>query len=100
MRQGYQASLFVTRYPPDVEISEVKDYLENSLKELTGENHSVKIEKLETRYASYSSFKVTCICPDTNIFMDPCIWPDGVLVKWWRAPRYDSSITGTGSYYS
>ena len=65
------------------------------MKNISGTVHEVKIEKLETRYDSYSSFKITCICPNTAIFMNPDIWPEGVLFRWWRTPRNDNAKYGT-----
>ena len=85
-KRNYQTTVFATRYPPRVDIEEVKNDLEINLKTVTGDDHNIKIEKVETRYASYASFKITCICPNTAAFMNPNIWPEGVLVKWWKAP--------------
>ena len=94
-KRNYQATVFATRYPPRVDIEEVKNDLEINLKTVTGDDHNIKIEKVETRYASYASFKITCICPNTAAFMNPNIWPEGVLVKWWKAPRNENFNRGT-----
>ena len=94
-KKNFQATVFATRYPPRADIEEVKNDLEINLKSVTGDEHNVKIEKVDTRYASYASFKITCICPNTAVFMNPSIWPDGVLVKWWRTPRNETFNRGT-----
>ena len=94
-KKNYQATVFATRYPPRADIEEVKKYLEINLKSVTGDEHNVKVEKIDTKYASYASFKITCICPNTAVFMNPDIWPEGVLVKWWKTPRYENINSGT-----
>jgi hypothetical protein len=42
---------------------------------------SVKPEKLQTRYAEYSSFYIRCDGTDRNDIMDANLWPRGTLIK-------------------
>lgn len=67
----YQAKVFASRYPPGVDQGEVKSDLEQNLKILTGNDHSVNVEPIGTKYGSYASFKITCFCPHTAVFMNP-----------------------------
>ena len=91
MERRRQAMLFATRYRPEVDVATVKGDLEFNLRRLTGENHEVVVEKIPTRYESYASFKVTCVCKNTDVFENADLWPAGTLVKWWRKPRSDQN---------
>ena len=95
-KRNYQATVFATRYHPNDNILDVKRDLESNLRIVTDVVHDVKIEKLDTRYDSYASFKITCICPNTAVFMNPDIWPEGVLFRWWRTPRNENAKYGNG----
>ena len=86
----YKAEVFATRYKPEVETDEVKNDLEAKLLKHTGVKHNVEVEKLQSRYNHYSSFKVTCFCKNTAVFMSSNIWPSGTLFKWWRNKRNNS----------
>ena len=70
----------------------IKRDLEDHLRRTTGEHHEVNVEKLDTKYDSYSSFKITCICPNPDVFKNGEIWPRGILVRWWRKPRNDNIL--------
>ena len=86
----YQASLFATRYDPGTNCNFVKSKVETNLLKKTGLKHIVTVEKLEARYDHYASFKVSCACDNTAVFMDPEVWPSGILVRWWRSKRNDN----------
>ena len=90
-----QATLFATRYKPNVEVFTVKKDLEAKLKKLTGEYHLVDVERISTRYDSYASFKINCVCKNTDIFENAAIWPEGSLIRWWRNPRNGRGITSS-----
>ena len=94
-KKNFQAAVFATRYLPNVDMQEVKNDLELNLKSVTGDDHNIKIEKIDTKYSSYTSFKITCVCSNTAVFMNQDIWPEGVLVKWWRSPRNETFNRGT-----
>ena len=76
-QRKYRGTVFATRYMPNIELSTDKADLEKNLKTKTGEEHHVDVEKLATRYDSYSSFKITCICSNTAALMNSEIWPEG-----------------------
>ena len=86
----FRATVFATRYEPDTEIGAVKKDLETNLYRHTGIKHIVTVEKITTRYEHYSSFKVTCFCENTAVFMNSDIWPSGTLYKWWRHSKIRS----------
>ena len=90
-----QATLFATRYKPNVEVFTVKKDLEAKLKKLTGDYHLVDVERIVTRYDSYASFKINCVCKNTDVFENAAIWPEGSLIRWWRNPRNGKSITSS-----
>ena len=80
----FKAEVFATRYKSDVDIDVVKEDLESNLHKLTGAKHSVAVEKLKTKYDHYSSFRITCFCENTAVFMNSNLWPEGTMFKWWR----------------
>ena len=82
-----KAIVFASRYDPSVDIKAVSKDLENNLLTHTGEKHNVVIEQIETRFNTYSSFKITCECENTDVFMNSDIWPAGIVFKWWRSPQ-------------
>ena len=84
------------RFAPDENLLVVKRDLERNLKTESGEDHEVNVEKLSTKYDSYASFKITCMCANTAVFMNPEIWPEGCLFRWWRNPRNSNAQIGTG----
>ena len=64
-----------------------------------GEMHHVDVEKLATRYESYSSFKITCVCSNTAALMNSEIWPERSWIRWWRNDRSSNGgVTGTSAY--
>ena len=66
---------------PDMEEEEVKQYVNSEfLVDFT-------CEKLQTRYDSYSSFKVEGFCDNVDMFYDASKWPKGVLVRKYFPPR-------------
>ena len=88
--------MFATRYGPNVDISYVKSDLEVKLKITTGKDHIVNVERVRSRFDSYSSFKITCMCDDISVLYNPSIWPKGIFVKRWVDHRNSrDSITGT-----
>ena len=90
--------VLATRYGPTVDIACVKSDLESKLKTTTGIDHTVNVERVQTKYSSYSSFKITCMCSDINILYNPSIWPKGSFVKRWIDPRNSrGGIIGTST---
>ena len=83
----YNASLFATRYNPNTNASTIKHNLEANLLKATGARHIVTVEKITTKYDHYASFKISCSCDNTAVFKNSEIWPENILVDWWRAPR-------------
>ena len=85
-RRIVKANVFATRYHPDTTIDEVTNYIlsDNRLK-----NHNVTVEKLATKYDTYASFHVTCVCLESlaNEFLNPNLWPSGILVRKWKEKR-------------
>ena len=77
---------FIT-YRAGIDISEVKANLERNLEVATGQIHRVDVERLKPKYDNYSSFKITCVCNDTSVLMNPSIWPQGNFVREWLIPR-------------
>ena len=78
------ANIFVTRLDPDLSCDELSVYIEQTL----GIRPTVERVKATSRYAS---FHLTCECQDPAVFLDPCIWPEGSLVRWWREVKQTSS---------
>ena len=74
------ASVFVSRLDTDVSESSLKRYLESTLKL----DVTVELCRLSS---SQSSFHLTCVCPEPNVFLAEDLWPDGTYVRWWRQPK-------------
>ena len=51
------------------------------------------IVELVKATSSYSSFHLTCECQDPKAFLDERIWPEGSLVRWWRADKRNNPIS-------
>ena len=73
--QVKKINLFVTRLEPNLS----EDVLMSFAKDLINDDCSV--EKLETRFPSYSSFKVTCDAKYKTAIMNPDEWPEGILIR-------------------
>ena len=87
----YKAEVFCTRFLPQVDEEDVKRVLEADLLRVTNTQHTVTVTKLQAKYDHYASFKVTCFCENTAVFMKKDIWPPAVLFRWWRKPRNTNS---------
>ena len=92
-----QANIFATRFGPNVQPTIVKRNLEDQLRRITGEHHEVNVEKIESRYDTYSSFHITCICSDPNVFRNAQLWPTDVFVRWWRKSHNDNILVGNNN---
>ena len=77
------ASVFATRFEPQVTCDDIVVYLNSHL----SPKLPVKVASLETKHNSYASFHITCECDDPSVFMDPFLWPEDIFVRWWRSPR-------------
>ena len=75
------ANVFATRFDPETTAEQLKSYLDDHL------NVDAKVQKVETRFDSYASFHIECICPDPEKFMDENVWPSDVFVRWWKNKR-------------
>ena len=81
------AKIFATRYLRDTNPSVVKRDLEQNLQIITGKVYQVQVEPMETKYDHYCSFKISCFCVDSEVFMDSRLWPENVMAKWFRKKR-------------
>ncbi|KAJ8050291.1 hypothetical protein HOLleu_03433 [Holothuria leucospilota] len=76
------ANVFATRFSPEVDTDELKDYLEEKL------SLTVSVERLQSKFSNYySSFYIKAECDDPTVFMDPEIWPEGIYFRWYRPNR-------------
>lgn len=73
--------LFLSGFDPSVDKDSVLAYL----KELNG-TPSYVCEKLNSRYDTYSSFKVGVPFELADELMHPNLWPQGCIVGKYRAP--------------
>ena len=79
--------MFATRFEPGTNPTNIKQDLEYNIQKITGKQYTVQLEQLETKHQTYCSFKISCFCIDSEIFMDSRIWPENVLVKWFKERR-------------
>lgn len=70
-----QSWLFVSRVHPDVGKDEVMTFLSGNGVE------SANCEKLETKFNSYSSFKIGIPFDKLDLVLSPDFWPSGVLIR-------------------
>ncbi len=72
---GRHTAVFLSRLDPDTKCDDIIEYARDNLK------MSITCEKLQTKFDTYSSFKidVTCIDPSTLLNCDK--WPAGVLIR-------------------
>ena len=72
------AHFFATRFDPQVTESDAHNHLHRQL----GLDITV-----DTKYNTYASFYITCMCPEPAVFMSCDLWPDMVFVRWWSEPE-------------
>ena len=85
------AKICASRYDPETTQDDVKMELEAKLLSKTGTKYTIQVEQLETKFDTYCSFKISCYCIESEVFMDCMIWPTNVLVKWFVEKRYNRS---------
>ena len=81
------AKVFATRYRRGIDPATIKKDLEYHLQKATGKQYTLQVEEVETRFNTYSSFKISCFCVNSMVFMDSQIWPENILFKWWKERR-------------
>ena len=67
--------VFVTRFTPDTEEADIVRHV----KQVMG--FDVVVQKLDTKYDSYSSFCITVAADRLDMALEPHCWPEGILVK-------------------
>ena len=70
-------NIFVLRFHPDVLESEIKQFPQTRFQSAT----TVIVEKLKTKFDSYSTFKISIAGVLANECLDLEQWPTGILVK-------------------
>ena len=70
-------NIFVSRFHADVSESEIKQFAQTRFKSAT----TVIVEKLKTKFDSYSSFKISIAGVPAKECLDLEQWPTGILVK-------------------
>jgi len=76
-----KANVFATRFDPEVTENDVQDHLHRQL------GLDITVEAVDTKYNTYASFHITCMCPEPAVFMSCDLWPDMAFVRWWREPK-------------
>ena len=66
---------FVSRLSPDVTTCDLKKYCESTF------NESFVIEKLQTKFPSYASFRITGNARKKSAVLDPNNWESGILIR-------------------
>ena len=78
-----KANVFATRYKPDTTEDDVKSDLKADprIKDL-----DICVEKVKTKYDTYASFPVTCVCKEdeSKLFYMQDLWPPGILYREWK----------------
>ena len=66
---------FVSRLSPEVTAPELKKYCESTF------NESFVVEKLQTKFPSYASFRITGNVRKKSAVLDPNNWESGILIR-------------------
>ena len=69
------ASVFATKFSPDLNSETLAGYLKNKM------SRDVVCLKIATEQTRYSSFKVTAECKEVGEMYDPQLWPEGTFVR-------------------
>ena len=83
------ANVFATRFDPSTSADEIHKYLVDKL------NLDITVEKLNTRFDTYSSFHIKCRCDDPQVFMQEDLWPTDALIRWYREPKPKENDSGS-----
>lgn len=90
-----KANVFATRYKPDTTEDDVKSDLKADprIKDL-----DICVEKVKTKYDTYASFHVTCVCKEdeSKLFYMQDLWPPGILYREWKEKRVTNNQGGGG----
>ena len=70
-----KCSVFVSRLGPNVSVDNVKEFANGII------NDDCEVEKLNVKYPTYSSFKITCEDKYKTKILDPESWEKGVLIR-------------------
>ena len=70
-------NIFVSRFHPEVLESDIKQFAQTQIKSAT----TVIVEKLKTKFDSYSSFKISIAGVPAKECLDLAQWPTRILVK-------------------
>ena len=73
--QTRKVQIFVSRLEPDLLPTTLKDYVREII------DDECAVEKLNTRFPSYSSFVVTCDFGHLESVLNPEEWEDGVIIR-------------------
>ena len=71
-----QRCIFVTRLAPETKKSDISSHIE-----LYSGVKPTQVEKLQTKFNTYASFKITCDNPTHNAMMNVHAWPRNALVR-------------------
>ena len=79
--------VFISRLEANISIATIKEYVDNMI------GDECKVERLKTKYDSYSSFLVTCGLRYKDTVMNPEEWQVGVLIRpFFGQPRADTVL--------
>ena len=70
-----RAKVFVSRLHPDFPVEELREFV----RELTGTD--CEIDRLKTKYPSYSSFVISCEKQFESVLLDPDEWEKGIIIR-------------------
>ena len=63
-------------------VEEIKLELEYKILRKTGKVYYVRVEKEHNQHSNYNTFRISCYCTKSEIFMDRTIWPANVNFAW------------------
>lgn len=55
---------------------------------------TLQIKKLKTKYEGYASFRVFGRSDNPDSLLDPNLWGEGIMVRWYRMKRVEN-VTNT-----
>ena len=84
-------NVFATRFDPDMEASDLVEYLKDRL------GRNVECTKIATERKRFSSFHIRAECNTIDEMYAPDLWPEGAYVRRYYEPRKSQSAVNSGN---
>ena len=90
--RAHWAYVFATGYSTRTQEKDVQREVAAGIERRLGKRYAVYVTKEQSRYDTYSSFRISIHIANSEILMESSLWPENVRVKWYKHNR-DRNIT-------